>query len=143
MRKKGDIMKVKDFRELDIWKLGKEIVLDTYQITRDLPEYERFNLREQMQRSAISIPSNIAEGFNRFQNKEFRRFLYIALGSCAELETQMEISGDLQYISKTTQDKIIDKINHESRMITNFIKRINLNLVVVSTSNERRATSDD
>ena len=118
-------MKIESYRDLNIWKLGKEIVLDAYKITKSFPEFEKFGLAVQMQRASISIPSNIAEGFNRFQNKEYRRFLYIALGSCAELETQVEISWDLKYIDQQMKDVLLDKIDHESKMITNLIKKIN------------------
>jgi len=78
-----------------------------------------------MRRSALSIASNIAEGFNRFHNKEYRQFLYIALGSCAELETQIEVSLLLGYITQSVRDKIFEKLDHESRMLRNLIKRLN------------------
>lgn len=117
-------MKIQSFRELNIWQLGKQIVINIYEISKNFPLSERFGLATQMQRAAVSIPSNIAEGFNRFQNKEYKRFLYIALGSCAELETQVEISFDLNYISKEKRDSLIDQVDHESRMLTNLIKRL-------------------
>ncbi len=117
-------MKIQSFRELNIWQLGKQIVLNVYDVSKDFPLSERFGLVTQMQRAAVSIPSNIAEGFNRFQNKEYRRFLYITLGSCAELETQVEISFDLKYITEEKRNCLIDQIDHESRMITNLIKRL-------------------
>lgn len=116
-------MGIKCFRDLEIWKLGKEIVIDVYKVTKDFPEEERFGLISQMRRASVSIPSNIAEGFNRFQNKEFRRFLYISLGSCAELETQIEISHDLEYMNEQEKVIILDKIKFESRMISNLIKK--------------------
>ena len=115
-------MKIKCFRDLEIWKLGKEIVKDIYRLSESMPVSQRYGISSQMQRAAISIPSNIAEGFNRFQNKEYRRFLYIALGSCAELETQVEICSDLQYLSGEQKNSILDKINHESKMLANLIK---------------------
>jgi len=79
--------KIRDFRDLNVWKKGIEIVKDVYKMAEQLPKQEFYGLVSQMQRSAVSIPSNIAEGFNRFHNKEYKQFLYIALGSCAELET--------------------------------------------------------
>ncbi len=78
-----------------------------------------------MRRAALSIASNIAEGFNRYHNKEYRQFLYIALGSCAELETQFEVSILLGYITQTVRDKIVENLDHESRMLRNLIKRLN------------------
>jgi four helix bundle protein len=79
--------KIRNFRQLDIWKKGIEIVKDVYKTVNESPKQELYGLTAQMQRSSVSIPSNIAEGFNRFHNKEYKQFLYVALGSCAELET--------------------------------------------------------
>ena len=117
--------KIRDFRDLDIWKKGIEIVKDVYEIVEKFPKQEFYGLVSQVQKSAISIPSNIAEGFNRFHNKEYKQFLYIALGSCAELETQIEIASELKYINDENKKDILEKINHESRMLTNLIKKIN------------------
>ena len=116
--------KIKDFRDLDIWKKGIEIVKDIYNIVEKFPKQEFYGLVSQIQRSAVSIPSNVAEGFNRFHNKEYKQFLYIALGSCAELETQVEVASELKYISNQKKKNILEKINHESRMLTNLIKKI-------------------
>jgi len=88
--------KIGNFRDLEVWKKGIEIVKDVYEITNNFPKQEFYGLASQMQRCSVSIPSNIAEGFNRFHNKEYRQFLYIALGSCAELETQIEIAVELK-----------------------------------------------
>jgi len=77
-----------------------------------------------MRRAAVSISSNIAEGFNRYHNKEYRQFLYIALGSCAELETQLEISSDLKLIKDESKDEMMQKINHETGMLRNLIKKL-------------------
>lgn len=117
-------MKIKNFRDLDIWKMGKDIVLDIYRITKSFPKDEFYSLTSQMRRAAISLPSNIAEGFNRYHNKEYSQFLYIALGSCAELETQIEISFDLKYTSEEFHKRILEKLNHETRMIRNLIKKL-------------------
>jgi len=116
--------KIKNFRDLEIWKLGKIIVKEIYQLTKTFSKEEIFGIIAQMKRCTISIPSNIAEGFNRFHNKEYRQFLYIALGSCAELETQVEISSDLGYINNETTIHLIEIINHESRMIRSLIKKL-------------------
>jgi len=117
--------KIKDFRDLDIWKKGIEIVKDIYNIVEKFPKQEFYGLVSQIQRSAVSIPSNIAEGFNRFHNKEYKQFLYIALGFCAELETQIEIASELKYINDEKKKGILEKIKHESRMLTNLIKKLN------------------
>ena len=116
--------KIESFRDLDVWKLGMEIVLDTYDVTKLFPKEEVYGLVSQMRRAAVSIASNIAEGFNRYHNKEYKQFLFIAIGSCAELETQLEVSGSLDYISPVQRDKMIEKLDHESRMLRNLIKRL-------------------
>jgi len=113
------IEKIKSFRDLDVWKKGIEIVKDVYRMTAAFPRQESYCLTSQMRRAAVSVPSNIAEGFNRFQNKEYKRFLYIALGSCAELETQMEIASELGYVNIEQEKELLNKIDHESRMLTN------------------------
>lgn len=90
--------KIRNFRDLNIWKLGMEIVEDIYRLTKRFPPNEVYGLTAQMRRSAVSIPANIAEGFARNYNKEYRQFLYMSLGSCAELETHIEIAQRLKYL---------------------------------------------
>jgi len=114
--------KIRNFRDLNIWKLGIEIVSDIYRLTSNFSKDELYGLTSQMKRCAVSIPSNIAEGFARKHNKEYRRFLYIALGSCSELETQIEISFGLRYITDSQKADILEKINHVTRMIMALIK---------------------
>ena len=116
--------KIRNFRDLDVWRLGKEIVIDVYKITGKYPREELYGLISQMRRSAVSIPSNIAEGFSRFHNQEYKQFLFIALGSCAELETQVEIAYDLEYINEVQRVELLEKIDHETRMIRNLIKKL-------------------
>jgi len=117
-------MKIKNFRDLEVWQLGKEIVLDVYRVTKDFPKEEMYGLVSQMRRAAVSIPSNVAEGFNRKHNPEYRQLLYVALGSCAELETQIEVAHDLRFLSTGDRDKVLEKLDHESRMLRNLIKRL-------------------
>lgn len=116
---------IKNFRDLNIWQKGIEIVQDVYKMVNEFPQRESYGLISQMQRAAVSIPSNIAEGFNRFHNREYRQFLYVALGSCAELETQAEIAFHLGYIKNNHKEVLLEKINHESRMLTKMIKKLN------------------
>jgi four helix bundle protein len=94
-----EMEKIRNFRDLEVWKLGKEIILDVYKMTRDFPAGEMYGLVSQMRRAAVSIPCNVAEGFNRRHNKEYRQILYVSLGSCAELETQAEIAHELGFIA--------------------------------------------
>ena len=114
--------KIQTYRDLDIWNKGIELVRSIYTVTGKFPKHELYGLSSQMRRSAISIPSNVAEGFKRQHNKEYRQFLYIALGSCAELETQLTIAKELGYIS--SEKDLLDKADHIGRMITNLLKRL-------------------
>ena len=116
--------KIKTYRDLDIWNSGIQIVKDIYEITENFPKYELYGLTSQMRRAGISIPSNIAEGFRRYHNKEYKQFLYVSLGSCAELETQITISKELEYISEEKEAFLLEKTDHLSRMIMNLIKKL-------------------
>ena len=117
-------MRIISFRDLDVWKLGKDIVLDIYRVTGGFPKEETYGLAAQIRRAAVSIPSNIAEGFNRFHNKEYKQLLYIALGSCAEVETQVDIATDLRYLQTAERDRLLGKLDHEARMLRNLIKKL-------------------
>lgn len=117
-------LKIRNFRDLEIWKLGKTIVVEIYRIATQFPQTELYGLTAQMKRAAISIPSNIAEGFNRFHNKEYRQFLYVALGSCAELETQIEIGSELEYIDMILKENLLKMLCHEQAMLRNLIKKL-------------------
>lgn len=116
--------KIKSYRDLDIWNAGIRLVKGIYKLTEKFPKHEVYGLVSQMRRSAISIPSNVAEGFRRYHNKEYRQFLYTALGSCAELETQITISKELEYIEKNKEIVLLEKLDHLCRMISNLIKKL-------------------
>jgi len=89
---------MKTHKDLDVWNRAMELAEKTYALTMDFPQKEQYGIVSQIRRSAISIPSNIAEGAARHSNKEFIQFLYIALGSLAELETQMLLSQRLGFL---------------------------------------------
>jgi four helix bundle protein len=116
--------KIKNFQDLRIWQMGIEVVKDVYILTKKFPKEELYGLTSQMRRSAVSIPSNIAEGFRRYHNKEYRQFLYIAMGSCAELETQIIITHELDYLDDTNKIEIIEKLKYICRMINQLIKKL-------------------
>lgn len=116
----------KDLKDLRVWEKGLEIVDKIYTVTEDFPNHERFGIISQMQRSSISIPSNIAEGFMRQHSKEYVQFLYVALGSCAELETQLIISEKRNYVKQEVVKDLHEMVDHESRMLTNLIKTLKL-----------------
>jgi len=117
-------MKVRGFRDLEVWQRGKGIALAIYQATARFPQGELYGMVAQMRRAAVSIPSNVAEGFNRFHNRDYRRFLFVALGSCGELETQVEISCDLGYLDTVSRTHLLEELDHESRMLRNLVKKL-------------------
>ncbi len=95
-----------------------------YSATEKFPRHESYGLVSQMRRAATSIPSNIAEGFVRHHTKEYKQFLYVSLGSCAELETQLIISHRRSYINQEILDELTEALNHESRMLVNLINNL-------------------
>ena len=119
--------KIKSYKDLKIWQKSIEIVTKIYQVTKDFPKEELYSLTSQMRRSAISIPSNIAEGFMRQHNKEYKQFLYVALGSNGELETQLIISKKLKYIDEKVEGDLNSEINYLGKMITSLIKLLTTN----------------
>lgn len=114
----------KTFKDLKMWQKGIEIVKDIYALTKKFPREELYGLTSQMRRSSISIPSNIAEGFKRSHNKEYKQFLNIVLGSLAELETQLIIAQELGYLKNYELDNIVEKTNQEAKMVTSYAKKL-------------------
>lgn len=116
--------KIRNFKDLKIWQKGIEIIKDVYTLTRHFPREELYGLTSQVRRSAISIPSNIAEGFKRYHNKEYSQFLHIALGSAAELETQLIIAKELGFITEDKLTDILEKLDHVSKMISSLLNKL-------------------
>ncbi len=116
--------KIKTFKDLIVWQKSIELVKIVYQITGGFPREEQFSIVQQMKRAAVSIPSNIAEGFKRGHAKEHKQFLNIALGSCAELETQIIISRELGFIDQTTEEGTVVLLNYIAGMLVNLSKKI-------------------
>lgn len=117
-------MKVKDYKELQVWQKGIEIVDVIYALTEPLPKDELYGLTGQMRRAAISIPANIAEGFVRHHTKEYRQFLYIALGSCAELDSYLVVARRRTYVTVECFESAVEMLNHEMRMIASLIGKL-------------------
>lgn len=108
------------FKQLEIWKQSRQFCTQIYLVTNDFPNEERFGLTTQLRRSSVSIPSNIAEGSSRKSNKDFTRFLEIAIGSAYEIETQLLISNDLGFITEENLNPLLSKIELLTKMIYNF-----------------------
>lgn len=117
---------MKTHKDLEVWKRSIDFVTLIYEETKKFPKEELFGLVSQIRRSAVSIPSNIAEGAGRRGKLEFRHFLYIALASGSELETQLLISGNLKYIDSIKQEELLSELNSLSRMLQGLIKSISV-----------------
>ncbi len=111
-------------RELRVWHVGMQLVADIQRMVAGFPRTGAGELKNQMVRAAISIPSNIAEGAGRESDPEFRRFLRIALGSCRELETQLEIARCLKVAGQQDFEVVVDRVDHEVRMLRKLIQSL-------------------
>jgi len=111
--------KIEKFEDLEVWRKSVRLSIRIYQELKGCKDY---GLRDQIQRSAVSIPSNIAEGYERNTNKEYIQFLYIAKGSCGELRTQLYIAGQLGIISKERTKELIGITKEISAMLYKLIK---------------------
>jgi len=107
----------KSYRDLEVWQKAMDIVVDCYQITKRFPKSETYGLASQLQRAAVSIPANIAEGRERQHTKEFLQHLSIAYGSLAELETLVQIAERLNYLDVNQLKQILDKTAEVGRML--------------------------
>ena len=115
-------MQGKNHKELLVWQKAMQLVVDVYNLIRLLPKEETYGLSDQMRRAAISIPSNIAEGNARSSQKDMVHFLYIAQGSRAELETQLELCELIGYISKVRLEPVLMQTQEIGRMLSGLIK---------------------
>jgi four helix bundle protein len=117
-------MEIKTFKDLIVWQKSYKLVLEIYKITKLFPSDERFGIVSQIRRAAISIPSNIAEGYGRKYLKQYIQFLYVAYASGAELETQIMLSKDLNFLSESIFDIIIGEYYEVERMLMGLIRAL-------------------
>ena len=115
---------MRNFRKLKIWEQGIVLVKKVYKIAQKLPSDEKFGLKSQITRAAVSVPSNIAEGSSRNSEIEFKRFLEIAIGSLFEIETQLIIIQELNLIPSDELKDIFELIEKEGKMINGLINTI-------------------
>jgi len=135
----GRTENLKNFRDLKVWQTAKELAVAVYKTTQRFPQEEIHGLSSQMRRAAISISSNIAGGFNRFYKRDYQRFLMIALGSCGELESQIEVGGALGYLPKERREELLEKLDHENRMLRKLHSKLREDL---PSLNSRTGTRD-
>jgi len=115
---------MKTYKEIICWQKAIMLVKSIYKITNSFPHSEQFGLSSQLRRAAISIPSNIAEGFGRSSNRDFRRFLDISRGSLFELQTQLYISKELGFIVCKSYDIIYEESREAERILIGLIKSL-------------------
>ncbi len=106
-------------KDLDAWKAAMRLAKDVYKLSLKLPREELYGLTSQIRRAAVSVPSNIAEGAARSSDKEFIQFLYISLGSLAELETQILLANDLSFLNDKS---VLENVDHTGKLISGLIR---------------------
>ena len=115
---------MKNFKVLKIWQKGIRIAIDCFKITSTFPTNEKFGLISQLNRACVTIPSNIAEGSSRSSDKDYNRFIEIALGSCLEVETQLLIAKELGFGDSELVKNLIKEIDEEEKMLISFSNRL-------------------
>ncbi|MEX2595780.1 MAG: four helix bundle protein [Salibacteraceae bacterium] len=116
--------KMRDFKKYSIWKQAFDLCVECYSIVEELPDNEKFGLRSQVTRAAVSIPSNIAEGTSRNSDLEFKRFLEIAIGSSFELETQVMIADELGMLNSLDTSKFLARLRDNQASINALIQKL-------------------
>ena len=119
-----EALKIKTYRDLIVWQKSMSLVTEIYKVTKSFPKDETYSLISQMRRCAISIPSNIAEGYGRKSTNDYIRFLNITMGSLYELQTQLEISLKLDYLDKVNFNNFYELSREIERMLGSMIKKI-------------------
>ena len=120
----GSSEMLKNYKELTVWQKAYYLCLDIYKITKSFPMEEKYGLTSQVRRAAVSVPSNIAEGYGRKSTKEYLQLLYVAYGSICELETQILLSGDLKYIETGDLERLQQETGDVERMLKALIKSL-------------------
>jgi four helix bundle protein len=137
-------MQVRNFEDLEIWKDARALTREIYQLTKDLKFSKDFALRDQIRRAAVSIMSNIAEGFERAGNQEFIHFLYVAKASCGEVRSQLYVALDQSYVTSKDCDDASRSFRRLSIMISNlidYLKRGGLKGSKYTTTNQPKSST--
>ena len=117
-------VQIASYRDLDVWQLAMDIVVEIYRVTRVFPTEEKFGLVAQLRRAAVAMPSNIAEGHSRLGAGEFRRFVSIARGSAAEVETQLAVAVALGFTDVDGTTSLSLKLDRLSKMLFSLYRRL-------------------
>ena len=118
---------MKDFRTLQVWQKSHSLTMKLYNETRSFPKDEVYGITSQLRRAMSSVPTNLAEGCGRGSDKDFSRFVQIAMGSASEAEYLILLSGDLNYLRKEATEKYIELLNEIKKMLVALIKTLNRN----------------
>jgi four helix bundle protein len=118
---------MRDFIKIKVWEKAHRLTLQVYKITKNFPSDERFGLTVQLRRAAVSVPANIAEGCGRGSERELARFMSIAAGSASEVEYQLLLAFDLNYIQDEKYREINRQVNEVKRMLNSFIQKLTAN----------------
>ena len=118
---------MRDYRRLKVWEKAHQFVLDLYRATRAFPTEERFGLTRELRRSAVSVPSNVAEGSGRGTDRDYARFLSIAAGSASEADYQILLARDLGYLDERTHAQLDAQVQEIKRMLNSFVQKLTAN----------------
>lgn len=114
-------MKINRFEDIIAWKMAKDLTIKIYQL---MSSHKDYGFKDQIQRASVSIMNNIAEGFERKTNQEFRQFLYVAKGSCGEVRSMLLLMPELNYVDSQTAEELIAQAEIISKMLSNLIKTL-------------------
>ena len=115
---------LRSYRDLEVWQKAMDLVMECYRMTQRFPKSEMYGLTSQLQRAAVSVPANIAEGQARQHTQEFIQYLSIAYGSLAELETHIQIAQRLDYINATQTEQLLERTGEVGRMLNGLLRSL-------------------
>ena len=118
-------MTIKDYKDLTSWQKGMKLAEEVYRLTKQLPKTETYGLMDQLRRAAVSVPSNIAEGYGRESTTEYARYLKIARGSLYEIETQLYLCEALEYLDHTAVAQALSLSAEIGKMLNTMLRRLN------------------
>ena len=127
-------MDIRCYQDLEVWRKAMDLVIECYRLTAYFPKQECFGLSSQLQRAAVSVPANIAEGRGRYHTRDFLRFLSIASGSLAEIETHVMIAVRLEYLTSEQAQRTLAKADEVGRMLRGLQKSLRSKLLLKQQS---------
>ena len=132
---------MQDFRKLEVWQRAYNLTIQVYRATRSMPAEEKYGLVSQMRRCSVSIPANIAEGCGRETRADLKRFLHIAMGSASELECQLLLAADLDFMNSNVVNELIKHLTTTKKMLNALIRRIKVEITASVRENQQPCRS--